>query len=403
MNNNIQKGNTKDISTITRTVNSEASIQFFLNQTKQKIEIGQFQSKEELLKHIHDFDTLMKKEKKDKPLELQQFEKQIKSLLSLYDQKYGTQEKDYSNLTEITRDDGTILSNYKTQSGENITLEQMKSNDSIKEQMDDMYNQVAAKNAGAIKENIIESNYRELQQKQKIEVNFEKIDAQTNPAHVFTDEAVTPAIDALRWYVEKQGMNNMQYTADGLARDEKGTIYEANIRKDGNIYISKTKTQQYSPDEKKTSRTLIDVYTPSDMKENIESSMQPVSDIDSFFLDTLMEQITMPNGQYSPDYKQILETAFSNTTPPLNEKVKQAYIEAVETRMLYGKEREMNMKTEENQMTYVEKPKTLVYKNENPTTESRSGFINAFLLTIITVLFGTLCTMYMFLGILDHI
>ncbi len=378
-------------------LDTQKTIQAFLTQTKEKIIHGGFQSKTDLLSAIHDFDVIIRNENTDTFSNMQYFSKEIESLLALYDESKVTKPKDHSHLTQIERDDGTVLSNLTTDTKENITLKQMDPNQSIEKQLKNLYNQTASQNLDTLVQDTIESNYRMLQEKEKEEIHFETVTRSTKPNDAFILETVSPTLDALRWYAEKNHLL-MEYTADGLGRDQNGNMYEANLRSDGNIYISRVRTTTFEDNKSVIPRSVVDIYTPIDIKEK--------SNMDSFYLDTLMEQITMENGQYRPDYKQVIEMMFETTTPPLDENAKRMYIEAVETRMLYGNARENTLMEQNTKMTnqsYEEKPKTLVYKNEENHHTTRGGFINAFLLTIVTVLFGTLCTMYIFLQILEHI
>lgn len=377
------------------TLDTKASIAYFLQETENKIKMDVYTSKEDLLKDIRNFDTLMEKENKDQNLEMQDYAKEVAKLLTLFDEKNKNKGPDYSQLTEVKTADGRTMSNLNTGEG-NITLAQQ-GNRSIQDEMNDLYNMSATNDLNTIRPNTVEDNFSLLQNHVKEEIPFEELSATSRPVDN-PNFIATPKMDALVAYAENNNIE-MDFTGDGLGRDKDGNIYEVIMSNDGQFTITKVNTTTFTEagpvtEEAKT----VKVITPDDFKGGIKEPQN--GSLNSQFLEYLIVRSTLANGMYSKAYLDILNE--SNIPADL----RNAYENAVEMHIINSNQKSINesekdTRMEQSNTPILEKPKTLVFKKpETPNTQNRGGFVNAFLLTIVTVLFGALCMAYMFFGIL---
>lgn len=347
----------------------------FLLQMRNDIKQGTFSSKEDLLREIDDFKTFLKDTPKTEDIRLQDFDKEILELLETYDQNNkANNPKDFSNYSEFQRENGVKGATMKI-GEEQYTIKQLQGEDKdISEEMNDIYNKEAIQNPDMPLQDTVENNFELLRKYKNEEV-------------VMTDNKLdmTPTIfsipkKALQYYMAKNGLQ-MQFSSDGLGRDQNGIMYEATVSMTGEITIYKTK------------RTTIENGNPS-TEEKVELEVIPMRELIEFEKTKPLEQQTI-NMEFLAFLKAHLNNygyrdILNDPSAHLSEEQKQMYEDLLKE--------DMETKRREEIMTQQkDKPKVYVLEQKK---EGRNGFVNALLLSIITSLFGGLCLTYFLMGIL---
>lgn len=339
---------------------------------EKKIDIGVFKTKEDLINEINRLNTFYK----NNGLDLSTYSEKIEKLLKKFDEKKGSS-IDFSALKEHTLDNGKTEATMKI-NGENATIINENTNKSIKEEISDLNNKNLAQNLNN-SNNTLEDSFNSLKNFTHNEdrmTSFGNIDSSPDM------KDVSEKTNILNEYAAANHIVNPEFSRDGKMRDEDGNIYEVIYFADGSSKINITATKNYNGnDETNESARTVSEYSSDETMEKASLNQN-----DSIL--NLTEFVTYLAENYE-DIDEIL------TRYNIDENQKEVYKNLAYEEYLKMKEaKEMDYR-----MKQEEKPKVYEYKQK----EGRNGFVNAFLITIITTLFGGLCLTYMISSIIETI
>lgn len=339
---------------------------------EKKIDLGVFKTKEDLLNEINRLNEFYKKNGND----LSIYSEKIEKLLKKFDEKNNSS-LDFSALKEHTLDNGQEEATMKI-NGENVTIINENANKSIKEEISDLNNKNLAQNLNNAN-NTLEDSFNSLK---KFTHNEDRMTSFGNIDSAPDMKDVSEKTNILKKYAETNHIVNPEFSRDGKMRDEDGNVYEVIYFADGSSKINITASKSYNGNvETNESAKTVSEYSK-------EETMEKASLNQNGSILSLTEFIT-----YLAENYENIDEILKNYNIDENQKEvykNLAYEEYL--KMEEAKEMDYRMKQEE-------KPK--VY--EKQIKEGRNGFVNAFLITIITTLFGGLCLTYMISSIIETI
>lgn len=313
----------------------------YSNSVIERIRKGEFSSKQDLQ------NELISNQRFSNAADLR--EDLYSKILREFDQYESNHENDmWSSLKEQVTKNGNNLATFTDEKGQNYTVQNDLSNNSLKDQINDVVNQEIMNGANAPKS--VEDAFKVAREKVKIEEHF------------YTENQISGAskeVEALIQYFNQKGITDVEFSGNNLARDREGNLYEATMDKDGKITVLKTKANDYSQNPVHQQEQTLTSYENTDIN------------------------INMLNELYNdPDWYQKI----MNSNLPADQKY--VLIDEISRK----KQEEQNQYQYQNEL----KPKVYQLKNNyNPY----NGFIQVILLSMITLLFGMLCVTNIFFEI----
>lgn len=340
-----------------------------------RIEKNNFQNKEELVNTIKSFGKSLEQNPTFHALS---FQTEMRKALKAFDERtekaptlQGTEQYSQSKDAEKNKNYGTLIHN-----GEVVTIA---GTDDIKKTLDDTYNEEEIQNLGKeAAENNLASNFETLRKHTKEEVFLEKaanVEKTWDTTDTFTENKKR---EVLMYYAANNHLDFL-YSKDGMAIDAKtGDAYQAIISPDQTIFIKKLEKQTYNAGSPVTEQeTTVDQMTNGEWGEK-DKDMIEQTDAYTAIIDAAM-QYKENNG-----YIDFLNDPTLGLSPEEIEYCKNE----VEQILANEKGDDITMDT---RMQKKAAPK--VYQKVQ--VSKRNGYVNAVLLTVITLLFGVLCLTFM--------
>lgn len=337
---------------------------------EKKVNLGVFHTKEELINEINRLNDFYK----SNGMDLSYYADKIEKLLKLFDEKYtNNNDLDLSNLKEYELSNKEMGATMNI-NGQNVTIRNDgNQNKMVADEIKDAYNSDLASTLGNTNKKA-EDYFENLRKYVHNEENMVKEDKMENNP---TINNVSSNVNILMDYARNNHIINPEFSSDGKMRDMDGNIYEVVILKDGSSKINITKTTTYNNNNPVTeNKRTLESYSEEETLEKInttsnKSILNPLEILD--YLVNNYENIDYILNSYN-----------------ISEEQKQIY-----KNMAYEEYKKIKEEEKMNEMNKQNKPKVYEYQNK----EGRNGFVNAFLITIITTLFGSLCLAYMIFSI----
>lgn len=344
----------------------------FIQSINEKINLRKYPSKENLIDELQQF---YQENKNMENFNEAEFQQQMKTVLESYDKiNQINATEGIQNFSEFTRDDGRMGATYHD--GKQMhTLIQDKNGKTFQEQMNLAYNENAVNSVqnNTPLQDSVEQNFNLLQKyvKEEVSMNNEPINNESSLQNNRLREV-------LNNYANKYHLH-FEFSHDGLARDEYGNMYEAIEEKNGDIRIERPITTTYPTMSGNTQEKVVLEHITNaemnDLSKNQDSIMDPNTARDLAIINTAMNY---------PDYEAFL---------------RDPYLKLSEEKIQYLKseiEKNLHAIHSSYKQEQQEKGKVFVYKNNPPRDIKQAGFTQILLLTSTTLLFGLICTGYIF-------
>ena len=348
--NNASINNKQDILTEKEkmyTISNEEAVfvQMFIQNLKNQIDNDKYPTKQDLLNEIKNNERFINIAESN--------ESYYSEILKYYDTYEEKNERNiWQGLQEQIRENDAKLATMQDENGNFHTIQNDLSSSSLQEEFNDEINKQIAKGANA--PTSAQDAFEVARKKIKVEEVF-------LPANQINKTSIL--VQSLIRYFEDEKITDVMFSENGLARDRDGNLYEAIADSSGKVTIQKLTTTTYENSSSQTEPATVMTYYEK------ENSFSP--------FDMAMLTALYTSENYIEQIRQL-------NLPPEQE---QALIQDVQAHQ------ERSFSENNKELNNAPKVFKLTKKDQN------HGFLNIVLLSTITLLFGILCTLYVFVNI----